>query len=150
MQSKASTVEEYLASLPEDRRGIVQAVREIILENLDEDYEEGMQYGMIGYYVPLARYPDTYNGQPLGYLALANQKRYMSLYLMGVYGDAASDFRERYTATGQRLDMGKSCVRFRKLDQLPLDVIADEVGRLSVEQFIAQYEDARTSATRKS
>lgn len=150
MPANTTSVDEYIDALPGDRRPAIDAVRRVILANLPDGYEEGMQYGMIGYYVPLARYPDTYNGQPLGYIALANQKRYMSLYLMGVYGDAASDFRERYTATGKKLDMGKSCVRFTKLDQLPLDVIAHEVGRLSVDQFIAQYEDARTSAVRKS
>lgn len=120
------------------------------MASLPDGYDEGIQYGMISYHVPLARFEQTYNGRPLAYIGLANQKNYMSLYLMGVYGDAESDFRERFTATGRRLDMGKSCVRFKRLDDLPLEVIADEVARLPVDRFIEQYEDARVSSTRSS
>ena len=82
VQSKATTVEDYLAELPDDRRDAIEEVRDVILANLPDGYEEGMQYGMIGYYIPLDRYPETYNGQPLGYIALANQKRHMAVYLM--------------------------------------------------------------------
>lgn len=145
MQSKAQTVDEYLASLPEDRRNALAAVRDIILRNLPEGYEEGMQYGMIGYYIPLARYPNTYNGQPLGYVGLASQKNYMSLYLMGIYGDdqTAHWFREEYLRTGKKLDMGKSCVRFKRLEDLPLELIGQAVSLVSVNQYIAQYERSR-------
>lgn len=145
MQSKAQTVEEYLASLPEERRMAVAAIRDVIRQNLPEGYEEGMQYGMIGYYVPLSRYPETYNKQPLGYVALASQKNYMSLYLMGVYTDegTANRFREAYLKTGKKLDMGKSCVRFKKLEDLPLDLLAQVIREVSVDEFIAMYERSR-------
>jgi hypothetical protein len=150
MANEAGSVADYIESVPEPRRTAIEAVRDVILANLPDGYAEGIQYGMIGYFVPLERFPATYNGQPLAYIGLANQKNYMSLYLMGVYGDAESDFRERFAATGKKLDMGKSCLRFRTLDDLPLDVIADEVGRVPVERFIEQYVDARSSSKRSS
>ena len=145
MQSDADSVQAYLAELPEDRREIVEAVRAVILEHLPTGFEEGMQYGMIGYYVPLERYPVTYNGQPLGVAALASQKRHLSLYLMGIYGDdgESSWFRERWAETGKKLDMGKSCVRFRRLDDLALDVVGEAIARTSVDDFIAVYERSR-------
>ena len=145
MQSDAASVRAYLAELPEDRREIVEAVRAVILEHLPSGFEEGMQYGMIGYYVPLERYPVTYNGQPLGVAALASQKRHLSLYLMGIYGDdgESSWFRERWAETGKKLDMGKSCVRFRRLDDLALDVVGEAIARTSVDDFIAVYERSR-------
>jgi hypothetical protein len=145
VQSDATTVEEYLTELPSDRRATITAVRDVILRHLPAGFEEGMQHGMIGYYVPLARYPNTYNGQPLGIAALANQKRYMSLYLMGVYAndDDAWWFREQWTLSGKRLDMGKGCVRFKKLDDVPLDVVAAAIARTSLEDFIASYERSR-------
>ncbi len=145
MQSKSTTVDEYLASLPEDRRHALEAVREVILQNLPPGYEEGMQYGMISYCIPLSRYPKTYNGQPLGYAALASQKNYMSVYLMNVYGDETIErwFREEYQKSGKKLDMGKSCVRFKKLEDLPLDVIGKAVALASVEEFIHRYERIR-------
>jgi hypothetical protein len=110
-----------------------------------------MQYGMIGWYVPLERYPDTYNGQPLGLAALASQKNYMTLYLNTVYGDPDTErwFHDRWAETGKKLDMGKSCVRFRRLDDLPLEVIGETIGRVSVDQYIERYEAVRGSS-RKS
>jgi hypothetical protein len=149
-QSTARTVEDYLGELPGDRRATVEAVRAVILEHLPNGFEEGMQYGMIGYYVPLARYPDTYNGEPLGIAALANQKRYISLYLMGIYANEADAwwFREQWTLSGKRLDMGKSCVRFKSLDDVPLDVVGAAIARVSVDDFIADYEQARASTAR--
>ena len=144
-QSDATTVDAYLAELPRDRRATVEGVRAVILEHLPEGFTEGMQYGMIGYYIPLERYSDTYNGQPLAIAALANQKRYISLYLMGIYAndDDAWWFREQWTRSGKRLDMGKSCVRFRKLDDVPLDVVGAAIGRTSAADFIADYERSR-------
>jgi len=143
--SDAESVDEYLAELAADRRATVAAVRDVILEHLPDGFAEGMQYGMIGYYIPLERYPDTYNGQPLAIAALANQKRYVSLYLMGIYAneDDAWWFREQWNLTGKRLDMGKSCVRFRKLDDVPLDVVGAAIARVSAADFIADYERAR-------
>ena len=145
MQSDADSVQAYLAELPDDRREIVEAVRSVIVESLPAGFEEGMQYGMIGYYVPLERYPVTYNGQPLGVAALASQKRHLSLYLMGIYGDdgESSWFRERWAETGTKLDMGKSCVRFHRLDDLALDVVGEAIARTSVDEFIDAYERSR-------
>jgi hypothetical protein len=143
MQSDAQSVEAYLAELPQDRREV--AVRAVILDELPAGFEEGMQFGMIGYYVPLERYPVTYNGRPLGVAALASQKRHLSLYLMGIYGDDGEStwFRERWAETDKKLDMGKSCVRFRRLEDLALDVVGEAIARTSVDDFIAVYEDSR-------
>ena len=143
--SHAGTVREYLAALPPDRRATVAAVRKVILEHLPRGFEEAMQYGMIGYRVPLARYPATYNGQPLAVAALAAQKGYTSLYLMNVYGDRATErwFADAFRKAGKKLDMGKSCVRFKSVDDLPLDVIGQAIARTSVEDFIASYEASR-------
>ena len=149
MQSDATTVDEYLAELPDDRRAALGALRDLIVAHLPAGYEETMLYGMISYVIPLARYPETYNDQPITYIGLASQKRHMALYLNGVYGDDEATFRERYEAAGKKLDMGRSCVRFTALDKLPLDVIADEVARVEPDGLIAQYEDARSSSARK-
>lgn len=155
MRSAATTVPEYLAELPEDRRAALEQVRTTILANLPEGIVETVNWGMITYQVPLERYPDTYNGQPLAYAALASQKNHMSVYLMGLYAsdDLAARFEESYRATGKRLDLGKSCVRFRRLDDLPLDVIGEAVGALTLEEFLALHEDAsslRASRSRRS
>ncbi len=150
VSSEATTPDEYVASLPEDRRSAVERVRQVIRDHLPDGYEEGMQYGMIGWYVPLDRFGDTYNGQPLGLAALASQKRHLSLYLNNVYGDPGTEawFKERYAASGKKLDMGKSCLRFRHVDDLPLDVIGETVARTSVDDFVAYYERARGSSRR--
>lgn len=139
MQSTAETPEEYLFELADDRRDAIEAVRETILEHLPEGYVEAMGFGMIAYVVPLERYPDTYNTQPLMYAALASQKNHMAVYLTSVYSDEAiqEKFVAGYKATGKKLDMGKSCVRFKSLDQLPLDVIGDAIAAMSVDEFIA-------------
>lgn len=139
------TAAQYLAELSDDRRGAIASVRDVILENLPEGFEESMNWGMISYAVPLETYPDTYNGQPLSLAALASQKNYMSLYLMSVYATegGAERFHEAYRATGKRLDMGKSCVRFRKLDDLPLDLIAQTIAAVDVDTFIETYEASR-------
>lgn len=144
-KSTAASPEEYLSELAEDRRTALAAVRKVILDRLPEGFEETMQYGMIGYAIPLERYPKTYNGQPLNYAALASQKNYMTVYLMGIYSDPESErwFVERYEASGKRLDMGKSCVRFKKLDDLPLDLIGQAIAATSVAEFIARYEESR-------
>ena len=143
--SSAQTVEEYLAELAPDRREAISTVRKVILDNLPTGYEEMMQFGMIGYVIPLERYPVTYNKQALQYAALASQKHYMSVYLMNVYGDPDSEqwFAEQYRASGKKLDMGKSCVRFKKLDDLPLDLIGRAIARTPVEAYIEFYEAAR-------
>jgi hypothetical protein len=142
MKPRAGTVKEYLAALPADRRAAIARVRDVVNANLPAGYVEGMQYGMIGWAVPLSRFPDTYNKQPLGVAALASQKGYMSLYLTSVHGSAAlaTWFRKAFAAAGKKLDMGKSCVRFRSVDDLPLDVIGETIARVPVDAFIAQYE----------
>ena len=142
VRSDAKTVGEYLAELPADRGAAIGVVREVILERLPEGYEESMQFGMIGYVVPLEKFPVTYNGQPLMYAALAAQKNYMSLYLMNVYADKETErwFVERYRASGKKLTMGKSCVRFKRVDDLPIDLICDAIARTPVAEFIKRYE----------
>ena len=142
MRSDAPTVDAYLAELPAERREPIAAVRSVILEHLPDGFEEGMQYGMIGYYVPLERFPDTYNGEPLSVAALASQKRHMALYMMGVYGADDAWFRERWEATGRKLHMGKSCVRFSQLEDVPLEVVGEAIARTSVDDLIAAHERA--------
>lgn len=145
MGSDVSTVQEYLDNLEPDRREVVSAVREVINDAMPDGYEEGIAYGMIGWSIPLERYPDTYNGQPLGYVALAAQKRYYSLYLNAVYAGSVdeAEFRRRWEASGRKLDMGKSCLRFRKLEDLDLDLIAETVAGTPLDAYIARYEQAR-------
>jgi hypothetical protein len=145
VRSDATTVEGYLAELEDDRRATIGAVRDVVNDALPEGYEEGMTFGMITWYVPLERYPDTYNGQPLGYVALAAQRRYNSLYLNPVYGDTdvESEFRRRWEAGGRKLDMGKSCVRFKKVDDLDLGLVREVVARTPVDEYIGLYERSR-------
>ena len=144
MQSDAKTPEEYLTELEPKRLEAISAVRDVILDNLPDGYEEVMQYGMISYVVPFDAFPETYNGQPLMYIALASQKQYMSLYLTSVYADETVSewFRERYLATGKKLNMGKSCVRFRKLEDIPLDLVAEVAALTPLDRFV---EEARAS-----
>jgi hypothetical protein len=147
-KSSAATVDEYLAELPEDRRAAIAEVREVVLRNLPAGYVETMNWGMISYEIPLERYPKTYNGRPLSYAALASQKNFCVVYLMGVYGDGeqARWFKEEFKRAGKKLDMGKSCVRFKKLDDLPLDVIAETIARTPVDRYIEGYESVRGSS----
>ncbi len=142
--SNASTPEEYLAELPGDRRAIVETVRATILDHLPEGFEETMTFGMLGYVVPLDRFPDTYNGQPLGVISLANQKNHVAVYLMGVYADEAQRewFVDAWADSGKKLDMGKSCVRFKSLDDVALDVLGEAVARVSADDVIAGHEAA--------
>lgn len=144
VRSEAATVEEYLAELPEDRRAAVSAVRDVILANLPDGYVEGIQWGMITYSVPLEVSGETYNGQPLGYVSLASQKNHLSLYLMGVYGEREREFRAEFEATGRKPDMGKSCVRFKRVEDLPLDLVGREVARHSVDDYLAKVRAARS------
>lgn len=144
-RSNAATVEEYLQELPEDRRAVIAQVRQVILDNLPPGYQERMNWGMISYEVPLERYPKTYNKQPLNYAGLAAQKNNYALYLMCAYNGSMQEgwLKERFADAGKKLDMGKSCLHFRKLDDLPLDVLAEAIGMVSVDDFIAQYEKSR-------
>ncbi len=150
MKSAATTVEQYLDELPEERRRAVSEVRAVILANLPEGYEEIMDFGMIAYVVPLSICPNTYNDHPLMYAALASEKSYISVHLMNIYADPEAQrwFVDSYRATGKRLDAGKSCVRFRKLEDLPLQLIGDAVARTPVDEWVRVYEASR-SARRK-
>ena len=145
VSSSASTVQGYLDELPPERREVISLVRKIILDHLPEGYAETMGWGMISYGIPLERYPNTYNGQPLAYVALAAQKHHYALYLMGVYQDKEQEeqLRAAFEKAGKKLNMGKSCLRFRKLDDLPLDVIGDVIAATTPAELIARYEASR-------
>jgi hypothetical protein len=147
MPSPVQNVEAYLAAQPEDRREILQALRKVILASLDGDYEEGIQYGMIGYYVPHRVHPAGYHcdpRQPLPFAALGAQKNHLSLYLMAVYGDEGLRdwFEQAWKASGRKLDMGKSCVRFRRLEDVPLDVVAEAIRRVPAKAYVARVQSA--------
>jgi len=145
--TSTTSPEAYLASLPEDRREIISVVRDMILQNLPEGYQETINWGMLSYEIPLATYPDTYNKNPLSNVGLAAQKNYNSLYLMAIYQNPA-DYQElmnAFKAMGIKPDMGKSCVRFKKLEQLPLDTIARLIAKTSVADYIRIYETAQAS-----
>jgi hypothetical protein len=149
MQSKAKTVKQYLSSLSRDRREAIEVVRKVILKNLSKGYEEIMQYGMIGYVVPLKLFPAGYLNDPkapLPFAGLASQKNHMAVYLLNIYAEKglAAWFVKEYKKTGKKLDMGKSCVRFTKLENLPLSLIGQAVKKTSVKQFIQQYEKIRS------
>ena len=145
MKSRAATPEAYLKALPTDRRVAIAAVRAVILKNLPKGYEEIVDFGMLVYVVPLKRFPGTYNGHPLMIAALASQKQYLSVYLMGVYGSASLKkwFAAAFKKAGKKLDMGKSRVRFKRIEDLPLGVIGEAVARVSVDQYLGIYEKSR-------
>jgi hypothetical protein len=144
MQNKATTVRQYLDALPADRRAAIDAVRKVVLASVDRDIEEGMQYGMIGYYVPHRVFPDGYHcdpKQPVPYAALASQKQHMSLYLMCAYGDQGVErfICDRYQALGMKLDMGKSCIRFKSLDEIDLATIAAALKMTPSAEHLRNY-----------
>ena len=155
MQSKAATVTDYLNELPEDRCEAIAKVRAVIRKNLPKGFAEQMSYGMIGYAVPHKLYPAGYHcdpKQPLPFAGLASQKNHMSLYLMTVYQSPSMEkwLREQFQTRGKKLDMGKSCIRFKKLEDLPLDVIGQAVARVSLADYITNYEDSlKLSKSRK-
>lgn len=146
MKSSAATPDAYVKSLPADRREAIRALRGVILKNLPKGYEEIVDFGMLAYVVPLRLYPETYNGRPLAIAALASQKQYMSLYLMCVYGDPSTRtwFEAEFRKAGKKLDMGKSCVRFKSLEDLPLDVIGKAIARVPPDKYLRIYERSRT------
>jgi hypothetical protein len=151
MQSKAQTVEQYLAELPPDRRAAISAVRDAIVRNLDKDYAETMSYGMIGYHVPKSVYPPGYHCNPehgLPFAGLASQKNYMSVYLMSAYegGPEAEWLHGAFERAGKKLDMGKCCIRFKRLDDLAVDAIGEAVRRMPTRAYIEWYEKSRAQA----
>ena len=133
------TIEEYLATLPGDRREAISAVLQVMRKNMPKGYAETMNRGMITWQVPLEFYPDTYNGEPLMYAALANQKHHMALYLCSVYADKKlrQQLEDGYAHAGFKLDCGVGCIRFRKLQHVPLNVIGRLAGALSVKEYVA-------------
>lgn len=144
-KSNVQTVEEYLEELPEYRREVIEEIRELILENLPDGYEETINWGMISYEIPLEKYPDTYNNQPLSYLGLAAQKNHNSLYLMPVYQDEELQdwLEEEFEKANKKMDMGRSCLRFNMTTDLPLEAIAKVVSHQTPDEFIATYEETR-------
>ncbi|MCL6683497.1 DUF1801 domain-containing protein [Sphingomonas alba] len=149
VSSKAATVADYLAELPADRRAEIEKVRDLVNAALPAGYREGMAWGLIGWVVPLEVHPDTYNKQPLLYAGLGAHKNYNSLYLTCVY--ASKERTERLKAAaaeaGKKLDMGKSCIHFRRAEDLPLDHIHDEIASTAPDKFIKFYEEARRSGS---
>jgi hypothetical protein len=154
MQSKAATVTEYLAELPDDRRAAIKALRKVIKANLPKGVREVMNYGMIGYVVPHSIYPDGYHcdpSKPLPFGGLASQKNHISVYFMHMYGGHEGWFKREWAKrTDKKLDMGKCCIRFRNLDDVPLDLVGEAAGRLSVDEWISHYESSikRGTATK--
>jgi hypothetical protein len=145
VQSKATTVKEYLDELPADRREEIAKVRSVVRKSLPKGYRETMNWGMISYEIPLERYPDTYNKQPLAYASLAAQKNFNALYLTGCYGDPKQRKRleDAFRESGKKMDMGKSCLHFRRADDLPLDTIGEIIAGMPPEKMIEMYEAAR-------
>ena len=145
MQSKAPTVAAYLKELPPERRKVMSAMRKLIRDHLPRGYQERMTFGMISYEIPLERYPDTYNGQPLCYVGLAAQKNAYSIYLMAVYQDPkkAAALEKGFARAGKKLDMGKSCVRFKQPDDLALDAVANAIASTPVDAYLDAYRKVR-------
>lgn len=146
--SSATTVDEYLAQLPPDRRAAIEQVRAVIRQNLPDRVEEGIQYGMIGYYIPHRIYPAGYHcdpTQPLPFAALGSQKNHLALYAMFLYAPnpLLDWFKQAWAASGKKLDMGKACIRFKKVENIPLDVVGQLFARVSVDSFIARHNQVR-------
>jgi hypothetical protein len=154
MTSKATTVTQYLKELPPERREAVEAIRQAILKNLDKGFQEMVQYGMIGYSVPHSIYPPGYHcdpKQPLPFAGIGNQKNHIGIYLFCIYADQdlSKWFVEEWKKTGKRLDMGKGCVRVRKLDDVALDVLGKTIKKVKLKAFVKMYEDAIPEPRRK-
>lgn len=147
VQSKAKTPDQYVAELPEQQREVIAAMRKLIRKHLPKGYDETIGWGMLTWGIPLEKYPNTYHGQPLGYLGLCAQKNYYSLYMLGPYGDPEEDakLRAAFKAAGKKLDMGKSCLRFKKLEDLELDAIAKAIASTPPKRLIELYEAARAN-----
>ena len=148
MQSKAESVDHYIDELPEDRKEIIQKLREIVLKNLPEGFQECMNYGMIGYVVPHSIYPDGYHcdtSLPLPFMNIASQKNHIGFYHMGIYSDESllNWFTEEYKKqVPTKLDMGKSCIRFKNPKKIPFDLLGELVTKMTVDQWIEKYESA--------
>lgn len=148
MQSKAITVDEYIKDLPEDRKEVIEKIRKVILDNLPKGFEESMGYGMMGYAVPHSIYPKGYHCDPkapLPFIGLASQKNFIALYHMGIYAEPSlldwfvSEFPKH---SKSKLDMGKSCIRFKKMNDIPYELIGQLVSKMTTEDWINKYESA--------
>jgi len=144
-KSTTKTVKEYIEELPEYRRETIEKVRELILKHLPEGYQETINWGMISYEIPLDRYPDTYNNQPLSYLGLAAQRNYNALYLMPVYQDEELEewLSEEFEKANKKMDMGRSCLKFQTVDDLPIEAITKIIAHQTPDEFIESYEEKR-------
>jgi uncharacterized protein YdhG (YjbR/CyaY superfamily) len=146
MQSKANTVEQYLKELPEDRKAAMTELRKVVSKNLPKGFKEEMGYGMMGYVVPHSKYPDGYHcdpAQPLPFMGMASQKNFIAVYHMGIYADPKllKWFTDEYAKQVKgKLDMGKSCIRFKKPDQIPFKLIGELASKMTPEQWIGIYE----------
>ena len=146
MQSKATTVEEYLNEIPKDRQAGFKKLRAVIKKNLPKGFQETMCYGMIGYVVPHSKYPQGYHcnpRQPLPFINLASQKNFIAVYHMGVYAnqDLLKWFQNAHAkATKKKLDMGKSCMRYKNPEDIPFDLIGELAGKISPDEWISWYE----------
>ena len=145
MQSKAKSVAQYLKELPDDHQEAITEIRNLILDNLPNGYVESMSWGMISYEIPLEIYPDTYNKQPLGVVAIASQKNHMAIYMMGCYmvPNQQEKLLKAYKEMGVKPNMGKSCIRFTKLEKIPLDTIVELIRDFPVDEYIKQYESVK-------
>lgn len=150
-EQRALTVSQWLASVPAERREAIDAVRDTVNRHLPEGYVETVDWGVLAWVVPLATLPDTYNGRPLMLAALGAHRKLMTVYLMCVYGDPKirKEFESAYRKTGKKLDMGGSCVHFRTLDDLPLDVVGNAIARVGVDDYIERYRQSRTKRSAK-
>lgn len=151
--SKAKTVKEYLDELPADRRKEIARVRSVVKKNLPKGFRETINWGMISYEIPLERYPDTYNKQPLGTAGIAAQKNYNTIYLLGAYSDPKrrKSLEDAFKKSGKKMDMGKSCLHFQSADDLPLDTIGEIIAGMPPDRLIEMYEAwRRKPAKRKS
>jgi len=144
-RSLEKSVDAYLESLPAERREVVKTLRELVLKNLPKGYEESFEWGYPTYEIPLAKYPDTYNKRPLAYAAIAAQKHHYAVYLMCVYQDAKLRARleDDFAKAGKKLDMGKSCIRFKRLEDVPLPAIGRAIRAVPPAKYIAAYEKVR-------
>lgn len=150
VQIQASSPSDYVKQLPADIRKQIDGLRKLIKSNLQPGFEESVNWGMLVYQVPIKRCPETYNGQPLAYVGLAAQKNYLALYLLGIYSDEKlrKKFETHYKKSGKKLNMGKSCLRFKSIDEIPVDVIAESISEFSVEDFIEMHK--KSMSHRKS
>ncbi len=151
-QRPVLTVSQWLESVPADRKDAINAVRDAVNERLPRGYEETVDWGMLAWVVPLASFPDTHNGRPLMLAALGAHTKRMTIYLMSVYGDAKirAEFETAYKNSGKKVDIGGSCIHFKTLDDLPLDVVGDAIARVDLDEYVERYRQSRKKGKPKA